>query len=79
MADVDNRREKRELDLVMRQPVSKVKRKLAYPEETEGSRIAAVARKGASKLTTEQRRNLFKRAMVRIYGGQSKGATVAGH
>jgi hypothetical protein len=63
----------------MRQPASKVKRKRAYPEETEGSRVAAAVRKGASKLTAEQRRALFKRAMVRIYGGQPKATTVAGH
>jgi len=41
-------------------------------------RIEAV-RKEASKLTAEQRRELFKQAMVRIYGGQPKGTTVAGH
>jgi hypothetical protein len=57
----------------------KVKRKPVYPDETEGSRIAAAVRKEASKLTSEQRRELFQRAMVRIYGGQPKGTTVAGH
>ncbi len=63
----------------MRQAASKAKRKATYPNETEGSRIAAAVRKEASKLTAEQRRELFKRAMVKIYGGQPKGATVAGH
>jgi len=61
----------------MRQPANKAKRKAAYPEETEGSRIAAAVRKETSKLTTEQRRELVKRAMIRIYGGQPKGTTVA--
>jgi hypothetical protein len=63
----------------MRQPANKARRKLVYPDETEGSRIAAAVRKEASKLSTEQRRELFKRAMIRIYGGQPKGTTVAGH
>lgn len=63
----------------MRLPANEVKRKRAYPDETEGSRIAATVRKEASKLTAEQRRELFRRAMVRIYGGQPKGTTVAGH
>ena len=53
---------------------SKPKRNLDYPDETEGTRIAAQVRKEASKLTAEQRRELFKRAIVRIYGGQSTGS-----
>ena len=63
----------------MRQSANKIKRKTAYPDETEGSRIAAVVPKEASKLKAEQRRELFKRAMVRIYGGRPKGTTVTGH
>ena len=55
------------------------RKKLDYPEETEGSRLAAKARKLASKLSPEQRRELFRRAMVRIYGGQPKETTLAGH
>jgi len=62
----------------MRQTPTK-RKKLDYPLETEGSRIAARLRKQASKLTEEQRREFFRRAMVRIYGGQPKTATVAGH
>ena len=62
----------------MKQPARK-RKKLDYPDETEGSRIAAKARKMASKLTQEQRRELFRRAMVRIYGGQPKATTLAGH
>ncbi len=56
-----------------------LKKKLDYPDETEGSRIAARVRRDASRLTSEQRRELFKRAMVRVYGGQPKEATGAGH
>jgi hypothetical protein len=55
------------------------RKKLDYPEETAGSRIAARVRKQASKLTAEQRREFFRRAMVRIHGGQPKAATVAVH
>lgn len=62
----------------MRHSARKRKR-LDYPEETEGSRIAAKARKMVSKLTPEERRELFRRAMVRIYGGQPKATTLAGH
>ena len=54
------------------------KRKLDY-RETIGSRIVTKYRKEMSKLTREQRRAHFKRAMVRIYGGQPKEAPVAGH
>ncbi len=62
----------------MRQPAAK-RKKLDYPEETEGSRIAAELRKQTNKLTREQRREFFRRAMVRIYGGQPKETPVAGH
>ena len=63
---------------VMQATTTKRKR-LDYPDETNGSRVAADVRKAASKLTSEQRRELFKRGMVRIYGGQPKETTVAGH
>ena len=52
----------------MKQPVRK-RKQLDYPDETEGSRLAAKARKLASKLTPEQRRAHFNAAMVLIYGG----------
>jgi hypothetical protein len=55
------------------------RKKLDYPEETEGSHIAAQLRKEASKLTAEQRRELFRQAMVRIYGREPKATTLAGH
>ncbi len=63
----------------MRQPAARNRKKFDYPEETPGSRIAAEARKQASKLTAEQRRALSRRAMIRIYGGEPKEETVAGH
>jgi hypothetical protein len=62
----------------MKQPARK-RKKLDYPEETEGSRLAAKVRKLANRLTPEERRAHFNAAMVRIYGGQPKAATLAGH
>lgn len=50
--------------------------RIAYPEETPGSRLAAKARKLANKLTPEQRREHFNGAMTMIYGG-AKEATLA--
>ena len=58
----------------MRQPVSK-RKELDYPEETEGSRLAAKARKLASKLTPEEEAEHFRRGMAKIYGGQPKYIT----
>jgi hypothetical protein len=55
------------------------RKKLDYPLETEGSRIAARLRKQASKLTSDEEALHFRRAMVRIYGGQFKEVTGAGH
>ena len=49
-----------------------------YPEATDGSRLASKARKLASKLTPEQRREHFKEAMTMSYGG-TKAATVSRH
>ena len=64
----------------MRKPASKGKpKKLQYPDETEGTRLAAKARKMASKLTAEERRAHFNAAMVMIYGGsKAKEGTVTG-
>jgi hypothetical protein len=53
-----------------------VQKRLDYPEETPGSRLAAKARKLANKLTPEQRREHFNAAMTMIYGG-AKEATLA--
>ncbi|MGD0252717.1 MAG: hypothetical protein ABSC01_08470 [Verrucomicrobiota bacterium] len=60
----------------MRSPHRAAQKKPDYPEETPGSRLAAKARKLASKLTTEQRREHFNKAMTMIYGG-AKEATLA--
>jgi hypothetical protein len=62
----------------MRQSQRAARKKLDYPEETTGSRLAGKARKLASKLTPEQRREHFNAAMVMIYGGAKK-ATVTRH
>jgi len=51
-----------------------VKKKLDYPDETEGNRLAAKARKLASKLSPEQRREHFNAAMAIIYGGATRAA-----
>ena len=59
----------------MRQPRRIAQKKLDYPEETAGSRLAAKARKLANKLTPEQRREHFDGAMTMIYGG-AKEATL---
>lgn len=68
-----------EIGPVIRQPTSSVKKKLDYPDETNGNRVAATVRREASRLTADQRRDLFKRAMVRIYGGQPKETIGVGH
>lgn len=73
---IDNTTKKREIEVVMRQPQRAAQKKLDYPEETPGSRLAAKARKLASKLTPEQRREHFNGAMTMIYGG-AKEATLA--
>jgi hypothetical protein len=62
----------------MRQPASK-RKKLDYPAETEGTRLAAKVRKLASKLSPEQEAEHFRRGMAKIYGGQPKEITGTGH
>ena len=62
----------------MRHSASK-RKKLDYPEVTEGSRLAAKVRKLASKLTPEEEAENFRRGMAKIYGGQPKEITGAGH
>lgn len=62
----------------MRQPAGK-RKKLDYPAETEGSRLAAKVRRMASKLTPEMEAEHFRRGMAKIYGGQPKEITGAGH
>jgi hypothetical protein len=63
----------------MRQPQRAAQKKLDYPEESAGSRLAAKARKLASKLTSEEEAEHFRRGMAKIYGGQPKEITGAGH
>jgi hypothetical protein len=60
----------------MRPPQRAARKKFDYPDETAGSRLAAKARKQANKLTPEQRREHFNKAMTMIYGG-AKEATLA--
>ena len=58
----------------MRQPQRAAQKKLDYPVETAGSRLAAKARRLANKLTPEQRLEHFDGAMTMIYGGAKETA-----
>jgi hypothetical protein len=62
----------------MRQSTSK-RKKLDYPEETEGSRLAAKVRKLAGNFTAEEEAEHFRRGMAKIYGDQPKEISGAGH
>ena len=73
---IDNIPGKREIKVVRKQQQRAAQKKPDYPETTAGSRLAAKARKLASKLTPEQRREHFNQAMAMIYGG-AKEATLA--
>jgi hypothetical protein len=53
----------------MKQPQRVAQKKLDYPEETPGSRLAAKARKLANKLTPEEEAEHFRHGMAKIYGG----------
>ena len=75
-AAIDNAVGKGEIWRIMNHPQRAAQKKLDYPGETPGSRLAAKARKLASKLTPEQRREHFNGAMTMIYGG-AKEATLA--
>jgi hypothetical protein len=56
------------------------KKKLDYPGETEGSRLAAETRRRCNKLTAEERREHFRKAMSIIYGSaQASKTTGARH
>ena len=56
------------------------KKKLSYPEESEGSRTAAETRRRANGQSGEQRREHFRQAMAMIYAGRHDAkATGAGH
>jgi hypothetical protein len=50
-----------------------------YPQETDGSRLAAKIRKLASKLSPEEEAEYLRRGMARVYGSQSKEITGARH
>jgi hypothetical protein len=65
------------LPSVMKRP-SRKRKKLDYPVETNGTRWAAEARRLASKMTPAARAEHFRKAMVKIYGGQPKETTGAG-
>jgi hypothetical protein len=60
----------------MRQPARK-RKKLDYPEVTNGTRWAAEARRLASKLTPEQEAEYIRRGMAKVYGGKPKEVTGA--
>lgn len=62
----------------MRHSVRK-RKTLDYPKETTGSRLATKVRKLAGKLTAEEEAEHFRRGMARIYGGQPKEISGAGH
>ena len=51
------------------------KKKIDYPEETNGSRLAAEIRQRCNKLTPEQRREHFEQALAMIYGGNRTAKT----
>jgi hypothetical protein len=44
------------------------KKKLDYPDETEGGRLAAETRRRCNKLTAEERREHLRKAMSIVYG-----------
>jgi hypothetical protein len=60
-------------------PSASKRKKLDYPQETEGSRLAAKVRKLASKLTPEEEAEHLRRGMAKIYGSQPKEISGAGH
>ena len=62
----------------MRQPSDR-RKKLDYPEQTEGNRLASKVRKLASKLTPEDESEHLQRGLAKIYGGRPKEISGAGH
>jgi hypothetical protein len=58
----------------MKQQQRAAQKKPDYPETTAGSRLASQARKLASKLNAEERREHFNGAMAMIYGGAKETA-----
>src|SRR5437899_5108114 len=67
--EVDKMHPRRELGGVMKKRAAKpARKKIDWPEETDGDRLAAEIRKRCNKLTKEQREELFKQAMAMISG-----------
>ena len=64
---------------VKRRKSSQARPSKTYPLQTNGSRIAAEARRETNKLSREERRKLFAEAMVTIYGGRPPKTAGAGH
>ena len=60
-------------------PTTRKRKKLNYPERTEGSRLASKVRKLASKLTAGEEADYLQRGMAKIYGTQPKEISGAGH
>jgi hypothetical protein len=58
----------------MKQQRRTTQKKLDYPQTTAGSRVAAKARKTASKQTCEERREHINKAMAIIYTGPKEVA-----
>jgi len=45
-------------------------KKIEYPKHTQGSKLAAKARKMANPLSDSQRERLYNKGMAMIYGGR---------
>ena len=68
---------KREIEAVMKKQRRAAHKKLDYPQTTAGSRLAAKARKIASKHTREERRARINAAMEMIYAGAKEATALA--
>lgn len=53
----------------------KLKKIAEYPDDTIGSRLAAEARRESSKLSREERKQLFREGMLMVYGRKSEEAS----
>jgi hypothetical protein len=56
----------------MKKPHGKRRKKIDYPKETNGSKLAAEIRREANSLSDEKREHLFERGMQIIYGAAGK-------
>ena len=56
----------------MKKSEEKAKKRVEYPKETNGSKLASEIRKEANSLGDEKRDSLFKRGMQIIYGAAGK-------